>query len=1317
MAARPPESCGRIRRPGHHRLASKGQPRTMAERTSLPRGLEVSRRTTADSADLDLLADFNVERIQAFLTNPYERVGEALEKVEERLAAQNITLADDLKREADRAPRANRPKPQNIRARPPGARARFGDGDGGFWDRWLTDAGCTSGSGEYSLPAIGVTPGFVAPRSGFKLPLGAPSPRQVVEAPPKPEEVKIDVDGRFFRAYAVAESDLRLSEKRALRALDASSSPNLSVAAQNLRDEEATALGRALTKTTAELLSLDVSRNALGKGLASVFRGAAAHAELETFDASSVPVDAHAMQALASALTSGFQGLRVLRLARCQLRVGAVVALCRALRSRGAPSLEELDLKDNALGDDDPRQEEDEHWFRAPFFGPLGALVGDATALDDVDREFKESEWRDGPLALTSLDVSSNRLQPEHVCGIAHGLGVARLRTLAVSDNPDLGDIGGCSLGAALSTVPLLEELSLANCGLRAKGAVVLTVGARQARYIHRVDVSGNRVGAAGVVLASLALDEVRSCTVVMRGCDFKPDEASEVHVDWLHLITVSDRSRPPPFYEFNVEDALDTALAAETLRLCARDAGPFAVASAVACVVTHPKRPRDATTPEPACQVEALPPGTRARRLVMVAPSLPARATSQSVFRLQRSEAKAIARTMETKAKGELELKLARRGKAVSRATLDLAQVEQLLKSIDSGATSKDAERVLKLLDFDGRGTVDASAAYRYALEDAPRLLRRRAAGAAFPRPLIHEESAFSVPTAGVLKLRCFLERQVRGVVGVNVLKLAQDLDDCVVAADLAARSRVKLDGDDALALAAAFAERDDCTDISSVALVAPLTVEPSAARCVRDALLGRLCSWRADAAERQAIVEKHRALRTTLGAAAHRAFLGPRDGRYALDLKNSGDRAALRELFAHDADDTFRNCRVDGSFQSLGSASACGGQPPKSDTHLAALFASEGAPSLGARMDGLVALDVASRAPPKPETTPALDSTVFLDVCAAFDWCRSDGQRRTWVAMVEGPRQRDEPTKRLFGGSRCAAAAFVELFRLRSLVKAGLPDVRRRKEPPVPESVSAARRRSAPDVALEDALDLIGAAPSVTMNQAQALLRLCPVADDGLPQAPAGDDKTWSTEQDACSGRRARLACALLAKLRAPIDVASLFELLTPPERARVVHQVGWANVWSPLRPDGCYVLDLSRPEDRQIARVLTHVEAAEAYSQLLDLRLLNVPSINNWAAPASEHVVQDNPWRRELPAKGVWAVTFKSKSEDVRDVDLPLRAALACLATTAPPEAFALVPDTSALFGPATPATVARQSRSQLKESCWLVDEVYDWERRIV
>ena len=94
-----------------------------------------------------------------------------------------------------------------------------------------------------------------------------------------------------------------------------------------------------------------------------------------------------------------------------------------------------------------------------------------------------------------------------------------------------------------------------------------MAVGARRSRYVHRLDVSGNAVGAAGAILASLALDEERNCSVDMRDCDFVA-ASSEVVVDWLHLVTVARKSRPPLRYEFNVEDPLDAALASETCLL-----------------------------------------------------------------------------------------------------------------------------------------------------------------------------------------------------------------------------------------------------------------------------------------------------------------------------------------------------------------------------------------------------------------------------------------------------------------------------------------------------------------------------------------------------------------------------------------------------------------------------------------------------------------------------------------------------------------------------------------------------------------------------
>ena len=231
-----------------------------------------------------------------------------------------------------------------------------------------------------------------------------------------------------------------------LRALDASSSSKVSVAAQHLMDDEATALGRALTRADVELTSLDVSRNALGKGLGAVLRGAASFSKLETFDASGV--SPFAMDALASALTGGFDGLRVLRLARCQAvhksncrpRVSLVdcaqVPAARQFNSRTLPRAAvpgRAAPRGPGPAEQFNRRRRSERsgrriaWFRAPFFGPLGALVGDASTLDDADKEkdLVEGERRDGPLSLTSLgrvrqpaaarERAGHRARPERV--------------------------------------------------------------------------------------------------------------------------------------------------------------------------------------------------------------------------------------------------------------------------------------------------------------------------------------------------------------------------------------------------------------------------------------------------------------------------------------------------------------------------------------------------------------------------------------------------------------------------------------------------------------------------------------------------------------------------------------------------------------------------------------------------------------------------------------------------------------------------------------------------------------------------------------
>lgn len=266
-----------------------------------------------------------------------------------------------------------------------------------------------------------------------------------------------------------------------------------------------------------------------------------------------------------------------------------------------------------------------------------------------------------------------------------------------------------------------------------------------------------------------------------------------------------------------------------------------------------------------------------------------------------------------------------------------------------------------------------------------------------------------------------------------------------------------------------------------------------------------------------------------------------------------------------------------------------------------------------------------------------------------------------------------------------------------------------------------ASAASTPAPDAVLEDALDVVAAAHSFTARQADALLRYLPVADDGFPapEPPENDDSDWARQRDVCSGRRAALCAALLGKVRGPVDRAALLRPLCPPERASVIHRLGWSNVWTPLRPDGCYVLDLSKDEDRGVARCLVHLEAAESGSTLSGLKGVDLDHPDDWL-PELGRVAADCHWRRGLPTGGLWTVQFCSPSDDVRDFNVGLRAAMAALATATPPNRFADIGDAASLYGTRahnretlTPLDFVQQSRYKMMGSCRLPDPIYAWE----
>ena len=55
------------------------------------------------------------------------------------------------------------------------------------------------------------------------------------------------------------------------------------------------------------------------------------------------------------------------------------------------------------------------------------------------------------------------------------------------------------------------------------------------------------------------------------------------------------------------------------------------------------------------------------------------------------------------------------------------------------------------------------------------------------------------------------------------------------------------------------------------------------------------------------------------------------------------------------------------------------------------------------------------------------------------------------------------------------------------------------------------------------------------------------------------------------------------------------NVLRMLPYQERAQVIHRLGWLNTWSPLKPEGPIMLNLSQAEERTVAKMLVHLKAA--------------------------------------------------------------------------------------------------------------------------
>ncbi|CAN0284943.1 unnamed protein product [Ectocarpus sp. 6 AP-2014] len=169
-------------RPGHKNSGGgEGRVGTSLSRTSI---LNAQYRGSSDNTVLGMA---NLKRIQNFLDEPQKHLGQVIADIEKEAGSFYDQVSSRQQGSGAGKQRMQRGAPQSPGATPAqaisledvpemnkylGPSSRFGDGDGSFWDRWLTTTGHFTEQGSYAkadMPTRSMySTGVVPPHSGFK---------------------------------------------------------------------------------------------------------------------------------------------------------------------------------------------------------------------------------------------------------------------------------------------------------------------------------------------------------------------------------------------------------------------------------------------------------------------------------------------------------------------------------------------------------------------------------------------------------------------------------------------------------------------------------------------------------------------------------------------------------------------------------------------------------------------------------------------------------------------------------------------------------------------------------------------------------------------------------------------------------------------------------------------------------------------------------------------------------------------------------------------------------------------------------------------
>lgn len=284
---------------------------------------------------------------------------------------------------------------------------------------------------------------------------------------------------------------------------------------------------------------LNVRNNRLeDAGLRAIIDVIVAKRDMHHVDLSENKVDGAASAALASYLGSPSCSLQSLKLARADVDDGELAAFTRALHSN--KSLLSLDVSNNLVG-----SSENLNVVR-PSIITGGEALATMLSINHT---------------LTSLDLSWNFLRLGGAIELGKALAYnSSLRELHLAYNA-FGDAGAQAIGESLLANATLTTLDLAHNNIPAQGALTIAnaLKANSHAPLATLNVDGNPLGQTGgrAMLHAVAARPERKLHVSMEGCNFD-----------LSSTDSFDPAEATGSYDLNMEVPYERAIALELLRV-----------------------------------------------------------------------------------------------------------------------------------------------------------------------------------------------------------------------------------------------------------------------------------------------------------------------------------------------------------------------------------------------------------------------------------------------------------------------------------------------------------------------------------------------------------------------------------------------------------------------------------------------------------------------------------------------------------------------------------------------------------------------------